>query len=91
MKFRILAAIILPANEMRRTTSNGFVVKIVGDAPTERKLIFCDHTYLFSYAEEHVVIEKMRKMKVSTAAQTLRHRVASTLKLMSELGNLYIL
>jgi len=41
--------------------------------------------------EEHVVIEKMRKMKVSTAAQTLSHRVASTLKLMSELGNLYIL
>lgn len=41
--------------------------------------------------EEHVVIEKMRKMKVSTAALTLSHRVASTLKLMSELGNLYIL
>lgn len=41
--------------------------------------------------EEHVVIEKLRKMKVSIAAQTLSHRVASTLKLMSELGNLYIL
>ena len=53
-EFCILAAIILPANEMRRITSNGFVVRIVGDAPTERQLIFGDHTYLFSHDEHQV-------------------------------------
>jgi len=48
MKFCILAAMTLQTNEMRRTTSNGFLGRIVGDARSGRKLVFCDHTYFLA-------------------------------------------
>lgn len=50
-----------------------------------------DHKALPKLTEEHIAIDKRRKMKEFTAFQTLIHRVTSTLKLMSELGNVHIL